>query len=705
MATIRTAILLQDGMTPVLQSMNNALNICINSFETMQRASGQAVNTGSIAAATAGSLRVKGAIIEVAQNISEANNAQKQFNSNMGNSPSIVEKLADKIKDVTTIMAGAGKVLNLSDTVTQTTARLDLMNDKQQTTAELQEKIFQSAQRARGAYQTTADAVTNLGIQAADAFTGNDEVIAFTEQLNKSFVIAGTSTAGIESAMSQVTQAMAGGKLEGAGLETVLANAEPVVANIQNYLQNVKGMPKSATDNIKQLAADGVITADVLKNAMFYAADETNSKFATMPKTFTQILNSIENHAGRAFQPVLQKINEIANSDGFGSFVNGAISAMYALSNEIQYIMNQSEKLFEIIGKNWSFIEPVIWGVVAAYAVYNAAMGIGWLTTLQNIAVKVAHTAVSWAETAAIIAMEAAQYGLNAAFALCPITWVIMGVVALITMIYLAVAAYNSFAGTSVSATGLIIGAFFVVGAVIGNIIITMINLLIDSFAMLWNYIATFAEFFANVFNDPIGSIVRLFVDMADNVLGILSSIASAIDTLFGSKLASSVEGWRSTLKNTVKTEFGEAAIKVQRVDQNAMHLDQINYGVAWDAGKAMGTDIGNKFKLGNFGNLSEPNSKQGLGPDLSKFGNDMAKTANNTDKMKDSLNITEEDLKYLRDIAEQEVINRFTTAEINVDMTNHNTVNSDMDLDGIVTYMKDSIVESMQSAAEGVHK
>lgn len=705
MATIKTAIQLQDGMTPVIRSMSNALNICVNSFESMQNASSRAVNSASISAGRTELARVEVATNGVERNIREADNAQRQLNNDIRNASSLAESFVGRIKTVVGTIAtisGIKKTMDLSDTVVQTTARLDLMNDKQQTTAELQDKIFASAERARGAYQTTADAVSKLGMQAANAFKSNDELIAFTEQLNKTFVIAGTSTVGVESAMLQLTQSMAAGKLQGEELNAVLDNAQPIVANIQNYLQNVKGMPKSVTDNIKQLASDGIITADIIKNAMFYAATETDKKFASMPRTIGQVWTSIQNNALKAFQPVLLKINSIINSDKFNSIVDGTVSGMYKLSNEILYISNQSEKLFAIISNNWSFIEPIIWSVAAAYAVYNANVLISTVRTGYATVIKYAHMAASVGETVAIIALIAAQDGLNAALYACPITWIIMAIIALIAIFYLAVAAVNEFEGTSYSATGIIVGLFYVAGAVIGNVIITMVNLVIDLFAMMWNYIATFAEFFANVFNDPIGSIVRLFANMADNILGILSSIASAIDTLFGSKLASAVEGWQSTLKGAVNVNFGEAAIKIQRADPNAMHLERFDYGNAYDQGYGVGNDLANKFDLSNLGN---PNKGQGLGLDLSKFGNDMADTAANTGKMKDSLDITAEDLKYLRDIAEQEVINRFTTAEINVDMTNHNNINNDMDLDGMVTYLKDTLVETVQTAAEKVHK
>jgi tape measure domain-containing protein len=686
MATIRTAIQIQDSMTPVMRSMNNALNICINSFEAMQNASGHAVDTASISAARAELARVETAMNEVEQNIRDADNAQRQLNSDMRSASSAAEGFAGKIKTVVgamATMAGLKKAMDLSDMVAQTTARLDLMNDGMQTTAQLQEMIFQSAQRARGAYQTTADSVSKLGMQAAGAFKSNSELIAFTEQLNKTFVIAGASAVGVDSVMLQLTQSMAAGKLQGEELNAVLDNAQPVVANIQNYLQNVRGMPKSVTDNIKQLASDGVITAEIVKNAMFYAADETNKKFATMPKTFGQVWTSMQNQTLMAFQPVLQKLNTVANSDNFERIVDGSIAGMVTLSNVAINTFDIMSDGVVFVADNWSFIEPIIWGVAAAYGVYNANVLIGAVRTAYDTVVKYAHAAASWAETAAIIALEAAQFGLNAAIAMCPISWIIMAIIGLIAIFYLAVAAVNKFAGTSLSATGIIMGAFSVLGFFIMNIIIYLINGWIN-----------FAEFFINVWDNPLYAAKQLFANFGNDVINIIGTIASAIDKVFGSNLSSAV----TSLKSQLSGWAGEMPSNYKVLGK----LQMTNLDDAYNSGYNIGNDVANKFDLSNLGNM---NPGQGLGLDLSKLGNDMADTAANTGKMKDSLDITEEDLKYLRDIAEQEVINRFTTAEINVNMNNQNTVSSDMDLDGMVTYLKDTLVETVQTAAEKVHK
>lgn len=690
MATIRTAIQLQDGVTSIMRSMNNAISTCVTSFEAMHNVSSQGVNVANISAARVELAKTSSAIDLVEQNIREADTAQKKLNEDMRNGQGAADGLVSQVRDIASGIAaaiGVKKIINLSDSVAQTTARLDLMNDGLQTTEQLQEMIFASAERSRGQYLGTAAAVAQLGSQAKGAFSSNAELIAFSEQLNKNFIIAGTAQEGIAAATLQLTQGMASGVLRGEELNSVFENAQPIIQHIADYLEVDVGQ-------IREMAQEGQITASIVKNALLSAADETNAKFATMPKTFGQIWTKVENHGIRAFQPVLKAINNVANSSRFDGFIDGAINSMYTLSNVAVATFDIASSGVAFVADNWSIIGPIVLGVAAAYAIYN-----GVAMTANGI--KAIQTAWTWlltestiAQTGATIATAYAQGGLNAALYACPVSWIIMAIIALIAIFYLAVAAVNKFAGTSLSATGIIVGSFYFAGAVIGNVVIAMVNLIIDTFGVMWNFIASFVEFFANVWNDPVGSIVRLFADMANTILGILSGIASAVDTIFGSKLASAVEGWRSSLKGAVNDKYGEAAYKAQRlrVDTSVMHLSKIDYGQAWDSGYKLGNNVANQLSIGT----------NGLDNSLA---NDIAATAANTSKMKDSMDITEEDLKYLRDIAEQEVINRFTTAEINVSLSNQNNINSDMDLDGVVTYMKDVLVETVQTAAEKVHK
>lgn len=630
--------------------------------------------------------------------------------------------------------------LNLSDTLASTTARLNMMNDGLQTTQELQNMIYLSAERSRGAYQATADAVSKLGLMAGDAFDSSAEIIAFMEQVNKQFRIAGTEAAGIDAAMLQLTQAMGSGVLRGEEYNSILEQAPNIIQTIADYLEVPKG-------ELKDMAAEGKITADIVKAAMFAAADETNEKFESMPMTFEQLWTSFENTALMALQPVLEELNKVANSDDFGQMVDRAADALSMLAAValpiIEHIANSQAlwdfangvidalsligvvalEIFDLLvagvqllADNWSWLSPIILGVAGALAVYYGwQMAVNAINLISNgihVAMAIAqmiHAAATGALTAATAAEIAAQNGLNAAMYACPIVWIIVLIIALIALFYAAVAAVNKFAGTSVSATGIICGVFMVAAAFIGNLFVTLINFVIDIFVVLWNFIAAFANFFGNVFNDPVGAIARLFFDLVDCILALLESLASAIDTIFGSNLAGAVAGWRDSLGGWVDETFGQGEEIMAKMDASSLHLERFEYGAAWDAGYSFGEGIDesiSNFDPSSLFDTTDIPSADDYASALTAggIGSGVDDIAGNTGAMADAMDITGEELKYLRDIAEQEAINRFTTAEISIEQTNHNTIKNGMDLDGIMSGMTDMVNEAIDISTEGVH-
>ncbi len=602
--------------------------------------------------------------------------------------------------------------MGLSDQLVSTTARLDMMNDGLQTTQELQDMIFLSAERARGSYQATADAVSKLGLMAGDAFSSSEETIAFMEQVNKQFRIAGTEAAGIDAAMLQLTQAMGSGVLRGEEYNSILEQAPNIIQAIADYLEVPKG-------ELKDMAAEGMITADIVKAAMFAAADETNAKFESMPMTFEQIWTSFENHALMAFQPVLERMNEIGNSEAFQGIVDNAITALSVVAGLALEVFDLLVAGAQLLADNWSWLSPIIYGVAGALAVYGAYLAITKGLELGSAAAKGVmavwegiHAAAIWATTGATWAEVTAQNGLNAAMYACPIVWIIVLIIALIAAIYFVVEAFNKLAGTSVSATGIICGVFMVAAAFIGNLFVTLINFVIDVFVVLWNFIAAFANFFGNVFTDPVGSIARLFFDLVDCILGLLESLASAIDTIFGSNLAGAVSGWRDSLGGWVDGTFGQGDEIMAKMDASSMHLGRFEYKDAWDAGYSFGQGIDESIAGFDPASLFDTNIPEagsyadlsGYGAGMEGIGSGVEDIAGNTGAMADSMEITGEELKYLRDIAEQEAVNRFTTAEVKIEQTNHNTIKNGMDLDGVMSGMTDMMNEAIDISTEGVH-
>ena len=713
MATIRTAIALYDGVTAPLQAMHKAMNIVLNSFEAMQRASGNSVDTSAIREAREELARAGAAFDEIEENIREAGNQQDRFNRRIRDGTTAADGLWGKLKGIAATVGGLAatkKILGLSDTLASTKARLNLIVDDGGSVGELEKKIMASAQRSRSLYFDTASAVASMGSNAKAAFNGTDEIIAFMEQINKQFVIGGASAQGQSAAMLQLTQAMAAGALRGEELNSILENAPGIARAIESYMGIAEG-------SIKSYAEQGLITAEVVKNAMFAAADETNAKFESMPKTWAQIWTSMLNKALSIFNPILTKINQIANSEQFTKVTDGIINGLAGVASVATVILDLLINVASVVVDNWSWLSPIILGVAAALGVYYGRLllvrGAELASAAVSGAVAVAKgimAAATMLVTGATWAQVTAQYGLNAAMYACPLVWIIILIIALVALFYAAVAAVNHFAGTSVSATGLICGAFMAALAFIGNIFVALWNLVVDVFVMIYNLVATVANFIGNVFNDPVAAVARLFFDLADTVLSVLQALASAIDTIFGSNLAGSVQGWRDSLGGWVDSTFGKGEEVMEKLNADDLKLGRFEYGAAFDMGYEFGQGVedtvGGLFDFSAMDSLgADALDAYGLGNTLDGIYGNTGDTAGNTAAMSDALDIAEEDLAYMRDIAEREAINRFTTAEIRVEQQNTNYISQDTDLDGIMDAWANDFATKLDVSEEGVHE
>lgn len=711
MATIRTAIALYDGVTSPLRNMQKAMGIVLNSFESMQQASSNAVDVSVIQEAREELARAETAFDSIEQNIRDANDQQQRFNRSIRDGSSAADGLWQKMKGIAATvggMIGLKQALGTSDQLTQTNARLNnalIKFDDGGSIEELEAKVMASAQRSRAYYMDTAAAVAKLGTNARDAFTNMDEVIAFSELVNKSFVIGGAGAQEQSAAMLQLTQAMASGVLRGEELNSIFENAPGIIQSIAKYLDVPIGQ-------IRTMASEGQITADIVKNAMFEAAGDIERNFSNIPKTWGQIWTGMKNKALSIFAPILNKLNQIANSSKFEAVSNGVIGALAAIASVATVVLDLLINGASWVVDNWSWLSPVIYGVAAALGVYYgaqlAANTVGLISKGVHIAMagaKMIQLAATGALTAATAAETAAQYGLNAALYACPLVWIIILIIALVALFYAAVAAVNKFAGTSVSATGIICGAFMAALAFIGNIFIALWNVAAEVFVLIYNLVATVANFIGNVFNDPVGAVCRLFFDLADTVLGVLQALASAIDAIFGSNLAGAVQGWRDSLGGWVDETFGKGTEVMAKMSADDLKLDRFEYGAAFDLGYNFGEGIDSKVSGLFDGSAMDSMGAFDIGNTLDGIYGNTGDTAGNTAAMSDALDITEEDLSYLRDIAEREAINRFTTAEIHVEQHNENHISKDADLDGIMDAWANDFAEKLDVSEEGVHE
>lgn len=734
MGTIQSYIRLHSGIAQALQRDVSAINRTISQFRNMRMASEGMVNTSSIDSGAAAieraaqsanrteqemnqvssaTQRMQQELRGVGQHTQNNTNYQNNYNKSVNDGSSAVSFLLGKAKTMATTLGaafGAKQVIGLSDTMASSRARLDLMNDGLQTTEQLQNMIYQSAQRSRGSYQDTADIVSKLGTSAKGAFKSNEEAVLFAEQMNKQFVIGGASAQEQSAAMYQLTQAMASGRLQGDEFRSIMENAPMLAQSIAQSLGK-------STAELREMSSEGLLTSDVIKNALFASADETNRKFEQMPKTFSQVMASVKNQALRAFHPVLNQINKIANSKKFDSFINGAVGAINTIGSVAAVALGAIVTIGAFMSDNWSIIGPIVYGIAGALMLYygrlflinNAEKIHAGIMAIKNGAM-IAAVPIYSLLTGQTMAQTAAQWGLNTALLACPITWIIIAIVALIAIFYAAVAAVNKFAGTSYSATGILVGVFATAGAFIGNTVIGVVNAVITWFVTLWNFIAAFANFFANVFNDPVAAIEHLFLNLFNCILDIVSGAAGLIDKITGSDLSGSIDGFQNKVNKWAQNKIPEQKEYVKTLDPDKYTVNKrIAYGDAYKAGRDWGKNLGKSKKV------KTPKVKSPKIPDYGKMAGvkdpasaataaNTGKTAANTAKTANSVSATQEDLSYLRDIAEQEAINQITSPVINIDMTNNNTVNSSLDLDGISSMLRNKVEEEMYASAEGVY-
>lgn len=676
MATIRSQMVLNDQVTGVLKNITRALDITLHSFEQMQDASANAVDVRLLNQARAGLGEVNLAVREmeenyrraaqqeqqVTRNIRQSTQAEQQLNASIRGGNDALDDMVGKAKNLAaTIGASVGlkKLIELSDQMTSTTARLNFIVDDGGSVEALEAKIMASAQRSRAAYLDTASAIASMGANAGAAFSSNDELIAFMEQVNKQFVIGGASAQRQAAAMLQLTQAMAAGALRGEELNSILENAPGIARAIEQYMGIAEG-------SIKSYAEKGAVSATVVKNALLSIADETNAKFNGMAMTWGQVWTQMGNIALKVTQPLLTAINWLAN--------------------------------------NLSVIGPILLGLGTAFLVFQVAAH--W-TQIAAVATAAYHAVVNLLSigfgvlTGNTAAASAAVFTFNSALLASPITWIIMLIAVVIGLLYGVVAIINKVTGSSISATGLICGAIAVAGAFIGNTVIGLLNALIQ---YIWAiFVAPFlgiVEWILNVCNGGFNSFGDAVANLIGQIIGWFLNlgkvVTTIIDAIFGTNWTAGLESLQSSVTAWGKNE------NAITLDKNAPTIDyRFEYGDAWaagnDFGKGIDAKIGGMFNTGGLGDSS--------GFDLGDIAAYTGETADNTGKTADALAVTEEQLEYLRDIAERDAINRFTTAEVKIDMTGMtNRIDGSADLDGVISQLTEGFTEALVTAAEGVH-
>lgn len=628
-------------------------------------------------------------------------NASETLKASMGG---IMNSFAGNLL-ANTVMNGIGAIKgaieSIQDTATewaQVQARLKLVAGSQENAIYLNKQIFESAQRARGGYLEMADAVIQVSQSAHDAFPDPRKAVEFMEGIQKVFAIGGASKEAQKNAMLQLTQGLASGQLQGDEFRSIAENA-PMIENIIAKFMGV------SRGELKKLASEGKITAEVIKNAIMNNLPEIEKQFESLPKTWGDHMQSIKNKAVQAFEPVFQRISDLANSEGVRELVDnvtGAIQTVapvfYWLVGVIGETINTAVWAFNTLSnfvRQHSFIMYtamiILGGVMAFYAIQAGIAAGRTIIAAGAMAIK---AVADWAETAALLAMIVAQEGLNAALYACPLTWIIGLIVAVIVIIYLAVETINYFCEANISVLGIVVGAFWAFGSAIFNV-----------FALGWNIIAAFVNFLANVFKDPLHAVANLFIDIWNGIWQFvkarINDIIDAINKIPGVNI-DKVGGATGVLER-FEIAGGETTVMGK--------MDYSSVTGAFGEGYNIGANLSLGDLMPNMPNIKTPQefdaSKITPGADhdaADKTKKNTGKTAKNTGKIAKSIDMTNEEIKALRESAIDKSLKKWQDANvIHIQMNNDVEINNGTDLDGFTSQIAKGLKDALTIQREGI--
>ena len=631
-----------------LQDINGQIKAQGEALQAIGKASNY-VNVSGFDQMTKAIKESNAALVETIKNQEQLGRKTQETDGHANNLLKTMRNIA-ATAGVTSLVKG---FLGLSDSQAQINARLNLMKDETHSVAQLNDLIYQSALRSRAAYSDTADAVGKMGLNAKNAFSSNEELIAFTEQVNKQFKIGGASAQEQSNAMIQLTQAMAAGVLRGQDLNSILAAAPGIARTIEESMGWTSG-------SIKQYAEDGKVTAQVVKNSLLNMADETNEKFASMPMTLSDAMTQGKNIVQHSAKEMAQAWNDFIQTDKGQEILGETISLFSALTQVGTDALAAIGQGALFVADNMDMIIPMLTAVGAVFLFVKAQ---AIQTALASAAAAGTHAA-AWAAA----------------------NWPVLLMAAL-------------FAGALIAAQQFGVG-MQEVGGWVGQVFGMTYAVGYNVFATLWNVIASFAEFFANVFNDPVAAIAHLFSDALDAILSMVETVAGAIDALTGSHLQGAVSGFRGKMSSWVDSTFGENAIQIKRM----ANLDIGTTAAEWgNYGANLGAKLDN-LSL-NIGDLAGSFGDLQLGDGIGKGDIANVGKVGKVGKV-DDIKLSDEDLKIHRDLAERRYMNRIElkTLAPQINVTVPESAGGNLTAGDVTDYIQKMLIEEINSQTPVPH-
>lgn len=726
-------------MTAPIRGIISSVQRTIDVLESVDSATNKGFDTSKINAAKAATDKVNAGYEKTKEEINKTSDNQEKLNKKLSEGTSSATSFVKGMMGLSVVQKTLSLITGQFDSAMK---RMDTMTNFNRTMTAITgdaglakaslEELKKTTKGTAYGLDVAASAVQNFTTRGMGIGSATSEVGKWADAV--SFYGDGTNET-LNTVQDALGKMLSKGKVE---MEQLNRLTDSGINAVGIYAQ---ATGKSTADVQDDLSKGKISAMDFITTTSTAFTEGTNGvlKIAGAAKdagaTWATTMANGKAAVTRGLIELINGVNSGLSNAGFGTILDGIANSGSAIESVLGKIGNHAERTITLLSPilnlirnigsfivdNWSSIAPIIMGIVTAFGVYNAIIfAYNTIETISNgiKALSAAHSALkagaTLGEAAATTTATGAQIGLNTAILACPIFWIIAAVIALIAIIYVVIAAINKSRDTTISATGVILGALATAGAFIWNLFLGILDIVLSVISQLINEWVAFANFFANLFNDPIASIIYLFSDMANRILTILNGIAQAIDKVFGSNLSSAVSGWQNTL--ATKTEaaakkYGNGSyqkvLDEVNLSSESLGLKRIGYKNAYYAGYNAGGKIDSKIK-------GVKDALKGGGADTSSLANladsanttagNTGNTAKNTGKVADAVSASAEDLKYIRDIAEQEAINRFTTAQITVNMTNNNNVNGDTDIDGITEHLRTRLEEEMNAVAEGVY-